>query len=377
MASFRMSREAIPAEREPFACCRMKTLSPDCRRLVASGIPLMIGGLFACAVVFVLFSGIWTVGFEEIIIAAVLGITALILFLIFRGFKPVDFDSSARVVRFYDGAQVAFEEIETLQVVGDKYGMFQLNLVERSRKRRLLIPKGTAKNVRRIADELSVVLSVPVIDWDRNPRPFADSVPVSADQIAWSPLKPGGTSVRTYKLVRTASGDYVFRVSFGRSFASLAIFMAGGAAGLLYGLYLLVIRWSPEGLFLILWGTLFGFPLWWWLMLFLRRPVFDFRSRAYWRGRCNLRRLPDRRKLRDYTPFSEIAALQIVEERLHSQKGGSYSSYELNMILKNGTRRNVVDHGDGVRLRQDAEVLAKSLSVPLYEAGALAPELPH
>ena len=69
--------------------------------------------------------------------------------------------------------------------------------------------------------------------------------------------------------------------------------------------------------------------------------------------------------------------MQIVEERLHSQKGGSYSSYELNMILKNGTRRNVVDHGDGVRLRQDAEVLAKSLSVPLYEAGALAPELPH
>lgn len=377
MASFRISSEALPAEREPFAaCCRLREVAPDCRRLAASGIPLIVFCLFGVAIFLVLFSGIWTLRFELIIAAVVLGIMLLILFSTFRGFKPVDFDFSARIVRFSDGRQVAFGSVGALQVVGCECGMFQLNLVERSRKRHLLIPKGTAKGVRRIADELSVLLSVPVIDWDRKPRAFHDSEPVSPNRIVWTPLKPGGTGVRTHKLVRTASGDYAFRVSFGRSFAALAVFMTGGAAGILYGLYLLLFRWRPDGLFLILWGSLFGFPLWWWLILFFRRPVFDFRFRAYWRGRGDPRRAPDRRKLRDYTPFSEIAALQIVEEQL-PRKGGTYSSYELNMILKDGTRRNVVDHGDGVRLRQDAEELARRLSVPLYTAGALFPELPH
>ena len=43
-------------------------------------------------------------------------------------------------------------------------------------------------------------------------------------------------------------------------------------------------------------------------------------------------------------------------------------SYELNVVLQDGSRRNVVDHGNLDALRADARELAMFLVVPLWDA---------
>ena len=62
----------------------------------------------------------------------------------------------------------------------------------------------------------------------------------------------------------------------------------------------------------------------------------------------------------------------ILQERVSSSSssGGSsrYYSYELNLVLKDGTRLNVVDHGGKSLLNANAETLAQFLNVPVWDA---------
>ena len=70
--------------------------------------------------------------------------------------------------------------------------------------------------------------------------------------------------------------------------------------------------------------------------------------------------------------FDHIHALQIVSEYCgggsSSGKIRSFVSYELNLVLKNGERINLCDHGNIVRLREDAARLAEFLGRPLWDA---------
>jgi hypothetical protein len=42
-------------------------------------------------------------------------------------------------------------------------------------------------------------------------------------------------------------------------------------------------------------------------------------------------------------------------------------SYELNLVLKDGRRINVVDHGGADKIRTDAATLADFLGVPVWK----------
>jgi hypothetical protein len=46
----------------------------------------------------------------------------------------------------------------------------------------------------------------------------------------------------------------------------------------------------------------------------------------------------------------------------------SYHSYELNLVLNDGSRINVVDHGNLERLRSDASTLSRFLDKPVWDA---------
>ena len=69
------------------------------------------------------------------------------------------------------------------------------------------------------------------------------------------------------------------------------------------------------------------------------------------------------RKLKD------IYALQIVREYCKGNKS-SYYSYELNLVLNNGERINLVDHGNYVKLLEDAKKLSEFLGRPLWDSVA-------
>ena len=73
---------------------------------------------------------------------------------------------------------------------------------------------------------------------------------------------------------------------------------------------------------------------------------------------------------REAVALGAIHALQIVHEWVSGNGKGSkpYKSYELNLVLSSGERKNVVDHGNREKLLEDANQLAQFLGVPLWDA---------
>ena len=64
--------------------------------------------------------------------------------------------------------------------------------------------------------------------------------------------------------------------------------------------------------------------------------------------------------------FKQLDYLQIITERCHT-KNSSYDSYELNIVLKDGSRHNIIDHGSRKLFFADAKLLSQRLSLPLID----------
>lgn len=66
--------------------------------------------------------------------------------------------------------------------------------------------------------------------------------------------------------------------------------------------------------------------------------------------------------------FSRIAALQIVAKwACVSGRPEKYEAYELNLVLADHSRFNLVDHRDRSPIEQDARLLAEVLNVPVVK----------
>jgi hypothetical protein len=198
------------------------------------------------------------------------------------------------------------------------------------------------------------------------PAPVADD-PIAA-QIAWTPLARGGTSFRTRALVAVDASRLEFPATSGmRVFA--AVFAGIGVVVIAVGIG--VSEVAGVGITLALFGfgvifTAIGVGLW---RSETTPVVFDRRQDAFWRGRTPPSRSASRAALPEYAPLGDIHALQIIEERL-SSRSGSFRSYELNLVLRDARRLNVLDHGDYPALRRDADTLAAFLACPVWDAVA-------
>lgn len=119
--------------------------------------------------------------------------------------------------------------------------------------------------------------------------------------------------------------------------------------------------------FLFCFGVLFsGIGVWMW-----RRGttpiVFDKQRQRFWKDRKAPHEVFNKDAVRDQAAFGEIHALQIVVEHVQSENS-TYQSYELNLVLADGRRINLVDHGSLSRLQADAARLAEFLERPLWDA---------
>lgn len=178
---------------------------------------------------------------------------------------------------------------------------------------------------------------------------------------AWRPAKRGGTNFRTHRLVPDGMQRIVFRPT-PASWLFAAAFVGSGPlmAALFYLKYPFPLGNIPPTMLLVIAGcgvfSLIG-------VYFAARNLgtmeFD-----------GVRRVYAARGLR--AGFDNIHALQIVSEYCGGGSGSvrtrSFVSYELNLVLKNGERINLCDHGNIVRLREDAARLAEFLGRPLWDA---------
>lgn len=192
--------------------------------------------------------------------------------------------------------------------------------------------------------------------------PHAGTLPGGDDPVAartsWEPLVGGGTNFRTRNL-KTVSPD---RLEFPASLGAKLFAGVFAAFGLLFGGIGVGVRAWPVilfgGLFAVVGLVLFRFGT--------TPVVFDRRQGAFWRGREAPNEVINRAELKHYAPLGDIHALQLLSEYIRGDKS-SYYSYELNLVLKNGDRLNVMDHGDYEALRRDAATLGEFLDRPVWD----------
>lgn len=204
-----------------------------------------------------------------------------------------------------------------------------------------------------------------------DPSVLNDSV---AARTQWGPAKSGGASFGTHKVVRVDPQRLEFRPT-GGALAFYGIFLGGGLVVLvvtpLIGVSGIVDIPDDVPLAIFIASALSGLVCAVAGALLLRSGsapiVFDKRRGAYWRGRVAPHELSNRHGHKETAALDEVRALQVISERCTS-KDSSYYSYELNLVLDDATRINVVDHGNIDSLREDAEALGSFLDVPVWDA---------
>ncbi len=67
-----------------------------------------------------------------------------------------------------------------------------------------------------------------------------------------------------------------------------------------------------------------------------------------------------------YSRLEDIHALQIISKSWGHEESDYW--YELNLVLKNSNRINVIGHGEGNMLRQNASRLSAFLKIPIWDA---------
>lgn len=194
-----------------------------------------------------------------------------------------------------------------------------------------------------------------------DPSVFQDPIAMKTD---WSPMARGGRNFKSAGLHQVNDQRYEFKPSPMMKFLSMIFF----AAGLL--MIVLLMKESPDsfrdylpvGIAAIFCAVGIG------TYYSSKTPIVFDRNHGYF---CRSREKPelmmDPTRLKRYAPLKRVHALQIISEYCRTKKS-SYYSYELNLVLDDGSRLHVIDHGDHLALRTDAETLAKFLDKPLWDA---------
>ena len=200
-----------------------------------------------------------------------------------------------------------------------------------------------------------------------DPSSIGDPV---ASQTQWVPLKRGGKNYRSHKIRMPNSSRLEFRVSISAFLfysivvliglalmgsASVNTLPAGGYAFHVRDVTLFVagVVVAVLGACLVYSGTA---PI-----------VFDKRQGYFWKGKKAPRVLSASMPLKNVAKLDDIHALQLISEYIMGTRSHDHYSFELNLVLKDGKRINVVDHGDLTRMRADVATLSAFLGKPIWD----------
>ncbi len=195
-----------------------------------------------------------------------------------------------------------------------------------------------------------------------------------AEKTDWSPLKSGGTNFRTHKFSKELGSAQFKATKVNLIFSG--IFML---VGLLFPLFMMTSTFksgttSGSLPFIINLVPFVFFFVGFFLLRSSTKPiVFNKTTGYFWKGRLKENENPEQKPLKVYCKLRDIVALQIISERVrkssnNSGSSSSYRSYEINLILEDASRLNVIDHGNRKKLMEDAEQLASYLGVPIWDS---------
>lgn len=192
-----------------------------------------------------------------------------------------------------------------------------------------------------------------------NPSKFEDPV---AMKTQWTPAKGGGSSSSTHEFVSFEPN----RVEFKATTGAKIFYLVFGAIGLFTLIMfnftfdnsekiivsIMSLPFILVSVFLYYYGTM---PI-----------VFDRRSGYFWKGWKSPEQISNKSSIKYLTLLDNIHALQLISEHCHS-KNSSFYSYELNLVLENGERINVIDHGNLKKIKKDIVSLSNFLGKPVWD----------
>jgi hypothetical protein len=195
---------------------------------------------------------------------------------------------------------------------------------------------------------------------DRMSKQLNDPV---ADITSWHPTNNSGTEYQTYELKEESENSFRFAPTTD-SINRHTLFLNLSLGIIIVGFF--VRKEYIIGSY-ILW--LIG------CVIFLKqsisfyyrtRPItFDFKKGDFWIGRTN-----SEIKTSTSCRLEQIYAIQIISQSFNKADRESHNqrfrSYELNLVFKDGSRINVLDHGKQKELIRDAKKIAKRLQIPWW-----------
>lgn len=209
----------------------------------------------------------------------------------------------------------------------------------------------------------NAVKNVKVFD----PSIFNDEV---ANKTEWKSLANGGSNFKANKLVELSPTQliykptvmaYVFPLVFIGMFSFGAIMMALKFAEQYGNLAYL----AAAGF--VAFPLLGGFFI---LRSAVKARVFDKREAIFYKGQKPAFR--DYNKItKNQCPLDKVYAIQLIKKRITSTSSGSSSTqtyYEINLVLNDTFRINVIVGSDSYYVRNDANKIAAFLNVPVWDA---------
>ena len=187
-----------------------------------------------------------------------------------------------------------------------------------------------------------------------------------------SPLNSGGASFKTNVLIKESNSKILYKPSIGAAIFGF-IFIAIGLGVLFFGIYPLFgnnFNFAEVEWFLLIFGLIFATAGGFMYYMFYMPRVFDKQIGYYYKAYKFKIHNSNKSASKSQIPLNSIIAIQLIGEHVKNDKG-SYKSFELNLVLKDESRKNVVDHGNLKSIISDAEILSDFLEVPIWHASSI------
>ncbi|MET1257567.1 hypothetical protein [Aliikangiella maris] len=196
---------------------------------------------------------------------------------------------------------------------------------------------------------------------------FSDTEDPVAQRTSWEPANRGGANFKAQQMIEE-NQKIIIKKSVGAIIFYLVFAIPGALAVVILAPYLFISGEIVPGIFAIVWGAIFG-GAGFLMLLGDKNMTFDKAKGVYFRGQPRNEMITEDKSVQG--SLKDIYAIQLISERIRStsSQGGSstYTSYELNLVLRDGSRVNVMDHGKEVAIDDAAKALAKFLNVPVWK----------
>ena len=187
-----------------------------------------------------------------------------------------------------------------------------------------------------------------------------------ARQTSWKPVERGGSSGRSRTLKQINPTRLEFKA------APLTLVLAGLAiaVGILVALTGFIGAGSADWNRVVISIPLTAAGLFFWFQL-TRPAILDKQTGFYWVGRNAPASPSAAREQANATMLSDVGAVQVIAEDVRTERGRTFRSFEINLVLYDGSRLNLVDHAKLSVIKADAQRVAEFLQVPLWDASEL------